>query len=213
MSSIERLRDFEQIKLLADPRRLKVLRQLMAAPASLTQVGKAIGEHPAWVRHHLKLLEQAGLVEMVESRVTSGVVENFYLARAGGLLLQELILPETTGRPTVVFSGSHDLAVELLAKLLKGAVGASRPACDNGWVKDIMQIGLTGKIVSPDVYIAVAVSGTTQHLAGCSGARNIIAINKDPDANIFTEARFGVVGDWKKVLPGFEAEVKKLMGK
>jgi putative molybdopterin biosynthesis protein len=118
MSSIERLRDFEQIKLLADPRRLKVLRQLMAAPASLTQVGKAIGEHPAWVRHHLKLLEQAGLVEMVESRVTSGVVENFYLARAGGLLLQELILPETTGRPAVVFSGSHDLAVELLASKL-----------------------------------------------------------------------------------------------
>jgi molybdate-binding protein/DNA-binding transcriptional ArsR family regulator len=118
MSSIERLRDFEQIKLLADPRRLKVLRQLMTAPASLTQVGKAIGEHPAWVRHHLKLLEQAGLVEMVESRVTSGVVENFYLARAGGLLLQELILPETTGRPAVVFSGSHDLAVELLASKL-----------------------------------------------------------------------------------------------
>jgi len=115
MSSIERLRDFEQIKLLADPRRLKIMRQLMAAPASLTQVGHAIGEHPAWVRHHLKLLEQAGLVEMVETRITSGVVENFYLARAGGLLLQELILPETTGRPAVVFSGSHDLAVELLA--------------------------------------------------------------------------------------------------
>ena len=115
MSSIERLRDFEQIKLLAAPRRLKIMRQLMAAPASLTQVGHAIGEHPAWVRHHLKLLEQAGLVEMVETRITSGVVENFYLARAGGLLLQELILPETTGRPAVVFSGSHDLAVELLA--------------------------------------------------------------------------------------------------
>ena len=103
--------------------------------------------------------------------------------------------------------------LEELAKLLKGAVGASRPACDNGWVKDTLQIGLTGKIVSPDVYIAVAVSGTTQHLAGCSGARNIIAINKDPEANIFTEARFGVVGDWKKVLPGFEAEIRKRMGK
>jgi putative molybdopterin biosynthesis protein len=90
----------------------------MTAPASLTQVGQAIGEHPAWVRHHLKLLEQVGLVEMVETRVTSGVVENFYLARAGGLLLQELILPETTGRPAVVFSGSHDLAVELLASKL-----------------------------------------------------------------------------------------------
>ena len=115
MNSLEHLRDLGQIKLLTDPRRLKILRLLMAAPASLTQVGQAIGEHPAWVRHHLKQLERAGLVEIVETRVTSGVVEKFYRARAGGLLLQELILPDTPGRPAVVFSGSHDLAVELLA--------------------------------------------------------------------------------------------------
>ena len=76
-----------------------------------------------------------------------------------------------------------------------------------------MQIGLTGKIVAPEVYIAVAVSGTTQHLAGCSGARNIIAINKDPDANIFNEARYGVVGDWKKVVPVFEKKTKEILGK
>jgi putative molybdopterin biosynthesis protein len=118
MNSIEHVHDFEQIKLLADPRRLKILRQLMAAPASLTQVGHAIGEHPAWVRHHLKQLEQAGLVEIVETRMTAGVVEIFYRAKAGGLMLQELILPETPGHPAVVFSGSHDLAVELLAKRL-----------------------------------------------------------------------------------------------
>jgi len=130
---------------------------------------------------------------------------------AEGVKLEDASVIITGGRGMGGPEGFKQL--EELAKLLKGAVGASRPACDNGWVKDIMQIGLTGKIVSPDVYIAVAVSGTTQHLAGCSGARNIIAINKDPDANIFTEARFGVVGDWKKVLPGFEMEVKKLMGK
>jgi putative molybdopterin biosynthesis protein len=118
MNFIEHVHDFEQIKLLADPRRLKILRQLMAAPASLTQVGHAIGEHPAWVRHHLKQLEQAGLVEIVETRMTAGVVEIFYRAKAGGLMLQELILPETPGHPAVVFSGSHDLAVELLAKRL-----------------------------------------------------------------------------------------------
>ena len=118
MNSIEHIHDFEQIKLLADPRRLKILRQLMAGPASLTQVGIALGEHPAWVRHHLKQLEQAGLVEIVETRVTAGVVEKFYRAKAGGLMLKELILPETPGHPAVVFSGSHDLAVELLAKRL-----------------------------------------------------------------------------------------------
>jgi putative molybdopterin biosynthesis protein len=118
MRFIEHLHDFEQIKLLADPRRLKILRQLMSAPASLTQLGHALGEHPAWVRHHLKQLEQARLVEIVETRITSGVVEKFYRACAGGLLLQELILPEEPSHPVVVFSGSHDLAVELLARQL-----------------------------------------------------------------------------------------------
>ena len=103
--------------------------------------------------------------------------------------------------------------LEELAKLLKGAVGASRPPCDNGWVPDTIQIGLTGKIVSPDFYIAVALSGSSQHIAGCSGSKNIVAINRDPEANIFKEARFGVVGDWKKIIPAFQAKVKELLGK
>lgn len=101
--------------------------------------------------------------------------------------------------------------LEELAKILKGAVGASRPPCDNGWVPDTWQIGLTGKIVTPELYIAVGVSGASQHLAGCSGAKNIIAINKDPEANIFKEARLGVVGDWKQVLPAFTEKVKELL--
>ena len=98
-----------------------------------------------------------------------------------------------------------------LAKLLKGAVGASRPPCDNGWLPDTLQIGLTGKIVAPDLYIAVALSGSSQHMSGCSGSKNIIAINKDSEANIFKEARFGVVGDWKKVIPAFADKVKELL--
>ncbi|MBE3120208.1 MAG: helix-turn-helix domain-containing protein [Candidatus Atribacteria bacterium] len=118
MFPIQPLRSFEQLKLLADPRRLAILRLLMAGPASLTLLGKALGEHPAWVRHHLKQLEGAGLVELVETRVQSGVVEKFYRARASGFLVQELILPENATRPVIVFSGSHDLAVELLANQL-----------------------------------------------------------------------------------------------
>lgn len=98
-----------------------------------------------------------------------------------------------------------------LAKLLKGAVGASRPPCDNKWITDSAQIGLTGKIVTPDVYFAIALSGSSQHMAGCSGSKAIIAINKDPEANIFREARFGVVGDWKKILPALTGKVKELM--
>ncbi len=98
-----------------------------------------------------------------------------------------------------------------LARLLKGAVGASRPACDSGWVPDTSQIGLTGKIVTPDFYLAVGISGSSQHMAGCSSSKCIVAINKDPEANIFKEARYGVVGDWKKVLPTFIQKVKELL--
>jgi electron transfer flavoprotein alpha subunit len=71
-------------------------------------------------------------------------------------------------------------------------------------------VGLTGKTISPDLYITVAISGASQHMAGCSGARNIVAINKDKDANIFKEARFGVVADWKKALPAFIEAVREL---
>jgi electron transfer flavoprotein alpha subunit len=97
-----------------------------------------------------------------------------------------------------------------LAKLLKGAVGASRPACDNKWVADSLQIGLTGKLVSPDLYIAIALSGSSQHMSGCSGSKVIVAINKDPEANIFKVAHYGIVADWKKALPAFTNKVKQL---
>jgi electron transfer flavoprotein alpha subunit len=101
--------------------------------------------------------------------------------------------------------------LEELAKILKGTVGATRPPCDNGWVPDSLQVGLTGKIVAPNLYIAVGISGASQHISGCSGAKNIVAINKDPEANIFKVAHFGVVGDWKKVLPAFTSKVKELL--
>jgi len=101
--------------------------------------------------------------------------------------------------------------LEELAKTLKGAVGATRPPCDNGWVPAGLQVGLTGKIITPDLYIAVALSGASQHMTGSSGAKTIVAINKDAEANIFREARFGIVGDWKKVLPAFSDKVKELL--
>jgi len=98
-----------------------------------------------------------------------------------------------------------------LAMLLKGAVGATRPAVDNGWLPDTLQIGLTGKIVTPDLYFAVALSGATQHMAGCSGAKIIVAINRDPHANIFREAHYGVVGDWKTVMPALTEKIRELL--
>jgi electron transfer flavoprotein alpha subunit len=98
-----------------------------------------------------------------------------------------------------------------LADLLHGAVGASRPPADNGWVPEHLHIGLTGKIVAPDIYIAIAISGASQHTAGCSGSKHIIAINKDPEANIFREAEFGVVGKYEEVLPAFAGKLKELL--
>jgi electron transfer flavoprotein alpha subunit len=120
----------------------------------------------------------------------------------------------------VVVSGGRGLggpenwpAIEELAAPLGAAVGATRAVTDAGWVPPSLQVGLTGVTITPDLYITVAVSGAVQHIAGCSGARNLVVINKDPDANIFKHARYGVVGDWKQVLPAFTAKVKELRGK
>ena len=119
---------------------------------------------------------------------------------------------------TVVISGGRGIGsvegfaqLQELAQVLKGAVGATRPACDNEWIPDTQQIGLTGKIVTPDLYIAVGISGASQHLAGCSSSKTLVAINRDAEANIFREAQYGVVGDWKKVLPAFIEKIKELV--
>ena len=101
--------------------------------------------------------------------------------------------------------------LQQLAVMLKGAVGASRPPCDNRWIAPSRQVGITGKIVSPDLYIAIALSGSIQHLSGCGQSKSIIAINSDPEASIFKYADFGVVGDWKKVLPAFRDKLKEIL--
>jgi electron transfer flavoprotein alpha subunit len=102
--------------------------------------------------------------------------------------------------------------VEELAGSLGAAVGASRAVTDAGWVPPTHQVGLTGTTISPDLYVTVAISGAVQHIAGCSGSRNIVAINRDPDANIFRHARFGIVGDYQKVVPALTKRIKELRG-
>ncbi len=146
----------------------------------------------------------AGIDEsVVKTKVIDKVTEEI-----AGIKLEDASVIVSGGRG---IGGPEGFAqLEALAKALKGAVGASRPACDNGWMPDKSQVGLTGKIVTPDLYIAIGISGASQHMAGCSGSKSIVAINKDADANIFRFAHYGIVGDWKKLLPAFTEKVKEL---
>lgn len=100
--------------------------------------------------------------------------------------------------------------LEELAQVLGAAVGSSRVPCDLGWVPHSWQIGLTGKTVTPDLYFAVGISGAGHHMAGCGNAKTIVAINTDPEAAIFRDARFGIVGDYRKVVPALVTALKAI---
>jgi electron transfer flavoprotein alpha subunit len=100
--------------------------------------------------------------------------------------------------------------LEELARVLGGTIGVTRVPCDEGWMSVSLEIGQTGHIVSPDLYVAIGVSGALQHMAGCSGSKLIVAINRDPEAPIFKQANIGVVGDYRDVVPALISKLKDL---
>jgi len=147
-------------------------------------------------------------VELDETAITTKVIER---------VLEEEEGPRLTNS-NIIVSGGRGLGgddgfahLTELAKVLNAAVGASRPPVDLGWAPPKAQVGQTGEKVGPSVYIAVGISGATQHIAGMTGSKTIVAINKDPKANIFKVADYGVVGPHEEVIPAFKDALKEIL--
>jgi electron transfer flavoprotein alpha subunit len=195
---------------------LRLLRQTYGGKALAAMLPKVL---PVVVTVKLRTMEPAAPQEGGVGRAVPLILD-LQAGQARSQLLDRQA-EESTGvkleDARVVISGGRGLKgaegfklLQELARVLTGAVGASRAATDAGWVPVSMQVGQSGKTVAPELYVAVGISGATQHTAGMSGSKAVVAINTDPEAPIFKLAQLGVVGDYKAVLPRLTAKCREL---
>jgi electron transfer flavoprotein alpha subunit len=175
---------------------------LLRAPTLLMTVAPhAVAADTASVEPELVTASEHALAVAATERVG---------AASGGISLEDAKVVVSGGRG--VGSSEGFAVIEELAELLGGAVGCSRAVTSAGWRPHSDQVGQTGTKVAPDIYIACGISGATQHMAGCKGAKRLLAINADGEASIFTHADYGVIGDLHTVLPAVIAELRKARG-
>jgi electron transfer flavoprotein alpha subunit len=209
----------ECMALAVDPstKLLVATRPVFGGNAQATMVSKAARPQMATMR--AKTVAPAERNDSRQGKIIP--VEDKLDASALKVKVVERIKEEVTGikleDAEVVVAGGRGMGsaqdfakLRELADILGGAVGGTRVACDEGWAPATLQVGQSGKVVSPKLYIAVGLSGAMAHIAGCLGSKYIVAINKDKEANIFNVAHFGIVGDWKEVLPALTAKFKEL---
>lgn len=143
------------------------------------------------------------------SAVRVRLVERIVQEAGAGPALETADIVVTGGRGLENAQEFDSYITKGLAAALGAAVGGTRGAVDAGLVPETQQVGLTGKVVGPNLYVAIGLSGAIQHMAGCSGAKNIVAVNIDENAQIFKFAKFGIVGDYKQVVPALIEKLRE----